>query len=538
MRTLITLFVLLFTILWMLSIPLFATNDMSVIAEFQGEHHYSGYGHTIESLDFNHDGYTDLVVLSGTYGYTVGVGGSRGKVYVYYGDPDFNSDTSPSVTLEGTTTRRFYNIFNVGDINGDGYEDLCIYDAPIYPSSFPPPNEDPRLRFYYGGNDSLDNPDHVILFPYGTQVSRVSNIGDFDGDGFSDVGLHYVFMEAPDIKKFTIMWGGELVEQVVLEYAYNNAISSISGIGDLDGDGYRDFALGFTDPDPVTGYHMIRIYHGNPERDLSNYDVLIQTQEPITKDSRPIGDVNGDGYYDFMGYYSNAGMHAWLGGLSIDYDTPSFNFSPGWSGDVASKCLKYGDLNGDGFDDVVGTNYNERKFSIWMGSEQMNGTSDLIKFRNYDNFGYSIATGDFNADGFCDVAISAPNPELPNTPNFPGYLWVYAGNSELQDTTVANDDPLIPGVADQLYISISPNPVRSSDGVASVFARNKVPSAIDEGVLSVFNIRGQLVYSAKVPVHHSRLEHDIHLKHFPTGIYFCRVSIGKISATKKISIIK
>lgn len=526
--------VLLLMILAVLFIPLFATNDMSVIAEFQGEHHYSGFGHAIESLDFNHDGYTDLVVFSGSYGYTVGVGGARGKVYIYYGGPNFNSDTSPSVTLEGTTTMVMLNIFNVGDMNGDGYEDLCIYDYSPLPSQ-----EDRRLRFYFGGSDSLDNPDHVISFSYNDEVLRVSNMGDFDGDGYDDVGLHYILRQPSYIKKFTIMWGGELVEQVVLEYAYNNAISSISGIGDLDGDGYRDFALGFTNPDPDTGYHMIRIYHGNPERDLSDPDVLIQTQEPITKDSRPIGDVNGDGYDDFMGYYSNAGMHAWLGGISIDYSIPSFNFTPGWSGDPASRCLKYGDLNGDGFDDVIGTTYNERKFSVWMGSVQMNGTSDLIKFRNYDNFGYGIATGDFNADGFCDVAIGAPKPDPYSTStNFPGYLWIYGGNGQLQDTTVANDDPLNPGVADQLYLSISPNPVRTLDGLVSIFARSKVPLTINEGSVFVFNIKGQLVYSTKVPVNQSKMDHHIALQQFPTGIYLCRVSFGKISAIKKISIIR
>lgn len=533
------------THIWLLSlmsvlfIPLFATNDMQIIAEFQGEHHRSGYGFTIASLDFNHDGYTDLIVSSRFYGYVAGESGSRGKVYVYYGGPEFNSDTSPSVTLEGTTTMVILDIYNVGDINGDGFEDLCIHDD-FTGSGTPPSNTYPRLRFYYGGNDSLDNPDHVISYPNGTVVLRVSNIGDFDGDGLGEVGLHYIYAidQAPDIKKFTIMWGGELVEHVVLEYVWNNAISSISGIGDIDGDGYRDFALGFTNPDPETGYHMIRIYHGNPERDLSDPDVLIQTQEPITKDSRPIGDVNGDGFDDFMGYYSNVGTHAWLGGLSIDYLTPSFNFTPGWTGDASSRCLKYGDLNGDGFDDVVGTNYHELKFSVWMGSEQMNGTSDLIKVGYYDNFGFGIATGDFNADGFCDVAIGAPRSELYNPPNFPGYLWVYGGNSQLQDTTVANEDLLIPGVADQLYISISPNPVRSSDGVASIFARCKAPSAINEGVLSVFNIKGQLVYSANVPIDQSKMEHQIILKQFLAGIYLCRVSFGKISATKKISVIK
>jgi len=48
-------YILVLTLLGVLFSPLFAINDMSVIAEFQGEHHRSGYGFTIESLDFNHD---------------------------------------------------------------------------------------------------------------------------------------------------------------------------------------------------------------------------------------------------------------------------------------------------------------------------------------------------------------------------------------------------------------------------------------------------------------------------------------------------
>ena len=515
-----------------------ALNNLSIIAEFQGEHHYSGFGQVLESLDYNHDGYMDIVVLSGYFGYQVGVGGSRGKVYIYYGGPNFSSNTTASVSLEGNldtgNIRKILNIFNVGDINGDGFDDLCIYSYTPHPS-----HDDRKLSFFFGGTNSLDNPDHVVTFPYYTDILSVSKIGDVDGDGFHEVGLHYALSQLV-VKKFFIIWGGNFVQELVQEYAYNNALSSISGIGDIDGDAYKDFAVGFTNPDPDIGYHMIRIYHGNPMRDLSNPDIMIQTQEPITKHSRPIGDVNGDGYDDFMAYYSNAGMHAWLGGLVIDYQTPSFNFTPGWSGNETSMCLKYGDLNGDGFDDVVGTNYHQRKFSVWMGSEQMNGTSDFISPESpYDDFGFGIATGDFNADGLCDLAIAADEPEPDSyEPNFPGYLWVYGGDTQLQDTTVANDDPLIPEVPDQLFISICPNPARDAYGVISIYARTIVPLVINEGSLSVFNIKGQLVYSTKVPVYQSKMEYDLPLSQFSTGIYLCRVSIGRISATKKMSILK
>ena len=57
---------------------------------------------------------------------------------------------------------------------------------------------------------------------------------DFNHDVYDDVGLHYVLRQVPSTMMFTIMWGGgDFMEQVVLEYAYHNAISSISGVADL-----------------------------------------------------------------------------------------------------------------------------------------------------------------------------------------------------------------------------------------------------------------------------------------------------------------
>jgi hypothetical protein len=54
----------------------------------------------------------------------------RESVYIYYGGPDFSSTTPASVTIEGTYANSgaegFFNIFKVGDISGDGFDDLCV----------------------------------------------------------------------------------------------------------------------------------------------------------------------------------------------------------------------------------------------------------------------------------------------------------------------------------------------------------------------------------------------------------------------------
>ncbi len=78
-----------------------ALNDMPLLAQLQGEHNMSSFGYSIISLDFNHDGYDDLVVYSMAYGYQYQQSASRGKVYIYYGGPGFSSASEPAITLEG-----------------------------------------------------------------------------------------------------------------------------------------------------------------------------------------------------------------------------------------------------------------------------------------------------------------------------------------------------------------------------------------------------------------------------------------------------
>jgi len=158
----------------------YATNNMSVIAAFEGEHFTSGYGTSIASLDFNHDGYEDLIVAALFFGYASGQSASRGKVYLYYGGPSFSSNTPASITLEGnfngTSGRQILTVHNVGDVNGDGFDDLCVYDdAPRYEA-------DQRLMIFYGGTMNLDTPDLIRYYPYTTNVTYITRVQDVDGD--------------------------------------------------------------------------------------------------------------------------------------------------------------------------------------------------------------------------------------------------------------------------------------------------------------------------------------------------------------------
>jgi len=384
---------------------LLAVNDMPIVAFFQGEHHSSGFGYSMVSLDFNHDGIDDLAVCSYAYGYNYGITPARGKVYIYYGGVGFNSTTPASITVEGTYAssvgRRIWGIYRVGDISGDGFDDLCMYveDHISWNESYE------KLLFFYGGTPNLDNPDHVLNFTIEMPTfTALYSLGDMNGDGHDDIGILYPAQE----NRMSIIWGGTYQEHIVSGgEASTSYSSSINGIGDINNDGYADFTTAFATPTTNPTHNLIRLYYGNAAGNTDNPITLIYCQYGVSRGSKPLGDMNADGYDDFMGYITDEGMHAWLGGTNINYAVPDFDMDPPWYGGEFQRSLEHGDFNNDGYEDAVGASFGSG-FAVWLGRQNVNGTADMIKNNpGYENYGYSLVTGDFNADGYDDIAIAA-----------------------------------------------------------------------------------------------------------------------------------
>ena len=514
---------------------------MPIVAAFQGEHHSSDYGYSMVSLDFNHDGFDDLAVCSFAYGYDYGISPARGKIYIYYGGAGFNSATPASVTIEGTYAnsegRRIWGIYRVGDISGDGFDDLCMYveDHISWNESYE------KLLFFYGGTPNLDNPDYVLNL-YGSVYTffRILPLGDVNGDGFGDMGFYY--RHTPSYQnRLSIIWGGSFQEHVVsngeASYSYS---CSIHGIGDINNDGYADFTTAFATPTTDPTHNLIRLYYGNAAGNTDNPITLIYCQYGVSRGSKPLGDMNADGYDDFMGYITDEGMHAWLGGTNINYAVPDFDMDPPWYGGEFQQSLEHGDFNNDGYEDAVGANYGYRGFAVWLGKQNVNGTSDLIKYNSgYENFGYRLVTGDFNADGFDDVAIAASHEYAPQpSGNFNGYVWVYGGNAQLADTTVTNDDPMLPGIGDQLSIRLSPNPITRADQALSVNIKGSVTNGSEAVSIEIFNIKGQSVYRETHEHYSGAGKYMVNTPSLSTGIYLCKVISGKQTAISKFSVIK
>src|SRR5262249_38761055 len=143
------------------------------------------------------------------------------------------------------------------------------------------------------------------------------------------------------------------------------------------------------------------------------------------------GDVNGDGYLDVIvgAPAFDGGTGPYRGKAFVYYGSATgLSSVPGWQveGEEDGSGFGFavasaGDVNGDGFDDViVGAPYfdldpirNVGRIYVFLGSEE--GLSTVPAFTaegsgddlgHLGGLGYAVASGDFNGDGFSDIAAS------------------------------------------------------------------------------------------------------------------------------------
>lgn len=153
----------------------------------------------------------------------------------------------------------------------------------------------------------------------------------------------------------------------------------------------------------------------------------------------------------------------------------------------------------------------------------------------YENYGYSLVTGDFNADGYDDIAIAASHEYDPwPSGNFNGYVWVFGGNAQLEDTTVASDDQVAP--IPEAFIRVFPQPA-SSKVIVSV----KSEQAGDLGY-SIYNIRGQIVFSGKLNGNNKEQIFELPneaWERMPSGVYLISLERGNSTiATARLVVAK
>jgi len=523
---------LLFIALTLGIVCLSAQNHMDLMTTLYGEFIGSYFGRTVVSLDYNGDGYDDLVVASSLWNPT-GVYNEDicyGKIYFYWGGPGF--DNVPDFVIEGTYAHQFGNspaLINTGDLNNDGFDDLII--RAYYP------DVTQFMGVYLGRANPVSTPDIVWSAPGGVGFI-VYALGDINSDAKDDLSITFSIYNYRSSTYYLYVWD-DIYSAPYLFRSGDWTPLGLLGIGDVNGDDIDDSHLS----EPIYGQHnhfRKIVFFGSTGFPQS--DSLVLEEGIYCPDPRAcaLGDINGDGYDDFSSY----GMNVHLGSPNLSVP-PSFTLSGPTITWGTENCtglrMVYGDFNGDGYDDIVASDnrwsYFDGDALLWLGGQNVNGTYDLRLAHPQvaDNFGYSKATGDFNGDGLSDIAVSAPFfwDEGSGHDVTPGKVYIYAGNASLNDTTVSNDDELAPVISNS--IRLYPNPISRNEPVAKLILSASGTGRTERIAVEMFNLKGQKIKTWDIAADNPGSGvYEIDCEGIATGIYFVRAKHGtdRLGSTK------
>jgi len=381
--------------------------------------------------DINGDGYADVATTDR----------NAGAAYVFYGSaagvPSGKAGDAATI-ITGPTGPDGNDISALGDLNGDGYADLVIAPS-IYNTVIS------HLYVFYGSEGGIPSQPAAAartIISANDYTFTALAIGDLDGNGYGDlaigtqirsgIGSIYVFPGTANGIGSGNITGAP--SRIVLGTLSNNFGSPIV-IGDVNGDTISDLSTGdfssFSNTNTANS-GAAYVFHGTrhgisttpattifgPKRDATHYDF---------GSAQAMGDVNGDGYMDLaVGSVESNTVSVYLGSAGGIANTPAATLTGanGNADPTFGSRVAMGDVNGDGFadlavDEPAGSSNNREATYIFLGSfagipsVSYTAAAATLLGPLVGGINHSLAFLDPNGDGYADLAIGVDSSQLP-----------------------------------------------------------------------------------------------------------------------------
>ncbi len=458
--------------------------------QFHGDQQFSDAGKSVAGAgDVNGDGYDDVII--GAPRYDAGqplegvawifLGSAAGIASGGAAEADAQLESNRASAQFGTS------VAGAGDVNGDGYNDVIV-SAPI--------GANPGSYVFHGGPSGIPSAAAADAATTLAAGASVAGAGDVNGDGYDDViigtpganlgqaneGAALIFLgSSTGIANADYTAAATLIESNQVGARLG---ASVAGAGDINGDGYDDVIVG----SPLGSWSQgsegrAAVFLGSASGVASGTPATAHARIRSQQDGARLGssvagagDVNGDGYddviigaYQYDGVYVGEGLALIFLGSASGLTGGSQNSVPANPAAAATRLTSdlqlselgvsvdgAGDVNNDGFDDVIvgaygygyqfglqdletGAAYVFLGSATGVASQPVTFAAASLQVNTlFSRFGYSVAgAGDVNGDGHDDVIVGAYADGTEGTAA--GAAFVYLGN-------IRFGPPVVPGL--------------------------------------------------------------------------------------------